>query len=114
MILGRRGYRAGRATSLFRRPDRNVEASKKVSDWAGWERDDDQPDMRGLGGHLFDCVGMCRDLCCLSLWLQRRPNSIGRADGSKRDDRSASDQTIRLPRYGHLKLNRSKRHGPDK
>jgi hypothetical protein len=28
-------------------------------------------------------------LCRFSIWLQRRPNSIGRTDGCKRDDRSA-------------------------
>src|ERR1700757_23469 len=87
---------------------------KELCDWAGsWERDDDPPDIRRLGGCLFVCVSIRRNLCCFSLWLQRRPNSIGRANGSKRNDRGASHQTIRLLRDSHLTLNGSKRHGPD-
>ena len=79
-----------------------------------WKGDDDSPDMRRLGAHLFICAGIRRNLYCFSLWLQRRQNRIGRADESKCDDRGASRQTIRLSRHSHLTFHRAKRHRPDK
>jgi len=76
--------------------------------------DNDPPDMRRLGDHLFICTGIRRNLRRFSLWLRRRPNRIGRADESKRNDRGASRQTVRLSRHGHLAFYRAKRHCPDK
>jgi hypothetical protein len=76
--------------------------------------DDDPPDMRRLGAHLSICAGIRRNLCCFSLWLRRRPNRIGRADESKRDDRGASRQTLRLSGHRHFAFNREKRHRADK
>src|ERR1700737_3649167 len=78
------------------------------------KRDDDPPDMRRLGGYLFICTGIRRNMCCFSLWLRRGPNRLGGADGSKRDDRSASRPTIWLSRHSDLTFNRAKRHRPDK
>jgi hypothetical protein len=76
--------------------------------------DDDPPDMRRLGDHLFICTGIGRNLHRFSLWLWRRPNRIGRADESKCDDRGASRQTIRLSRHSHFPFDRAKRYRPDK
>jgi hypothetical protein len=76
--------------------------------------DDDPPDMRRFGDHLFICTGIRRNLRRLSLWLRRRPNRIGGADESKCDDRGASRQTIRLSRHSHFPFDRAKRHRPDK
>ena len=60
------------------------------------ERNDDPPYMRGFGYQLFVCIGIRRNLCCLSLRQQRRPNCIRRADKSNRDDGSASHQADRV------------------
>jgi hypothetical protein len=78
------------------------------------EGDDDPPDMRRHGDRLLICTGIRRNLRRFSLWLRRRPDRIGRADESKRDDRGASRQTIRLSRHSHFAFERAKRHRPDK
>ena len=78
------------------------------------EGDHDPSDMRRSGAQLLFCACICRNLCCFSLWLRRRPDRIGREDESRRDDRGASRQTIRLSGHCHFTFNRPQRHRPDK
>jgi hypothetical protein len=68
---------------------------------------------RRLGRNIFIRAGIRRNLCCFSLRLQRRPNRIRRAHEPKRDDRSAPNKTIRLPRHGHPTVKWSKRDRSD-
>jgi hypothetical protein len=76
--------------------------------------DDDPPDVRRRGACMSICAGIRRNLYCFSLWLQWRPDRLRGADESKRNDRSPSRPTLRLPRHGHLTFHRAKRHRSDK
>src|SRR5215204_3012935 len=61
----------------FRLSCGNLEAPEKLATGPrSWMGDDDPPDMRRLGDHLFICTGIRRDLRRFSLWLRRRPQRI--------------------------------------
>ena len=96
------------------RSDGNVEASEKLSNWAGLGKcDDDPPNICCNGACVYIHIGICRDMYRFSLWLWRRPNRIRRADEPKRDDCSPPHQVVRFSGHNYLTIERTKRHCPN-